>query len=591
MPDDRSSGPRRIVPVPGLLDIDSVEDANFAEALGEDDTASTAGDGDDPLSPPDPPPLTDAEESEEPAGPARASREAPDDVDYDWLGDDAPSASVDTPTGPELADAPPPPPLRADGPPVDPADGEPEAGEEAPEPEADAADVPNAEPEPEPAPSEPDTDPETPRAPEPAPPAAPGEPPTTEPGDEPEGPTPPEEPSDPAAALPVPVADRPPVSGREVVESAREATRGRGRELVQLVVKHGKAHVPEPPAKAVVPDAGPPRMVGRVGQLIPFLQVIPWVLAALFAVSFWWDFDGQAVVLFGETFALDGLLKVLTVSGLIGFGTNWLAITMLFQPREKRAIIPQGLIPAQRERVIYRLSEAISRELINADIIKQKIKDSGVIGRYRDLALGVVRGVVEDPGFRADLKTLAQDYAQEVLGSEPVRREVARLAVEKVEQQAGGGLGGVALRLYRTFAEDDFQRRIDRALDELPGAVSPLLDRIDAALDAVPAKVEARADEIEEAATSAVLSFVEGFDVRTMISERARQFDEGQLEGLLKSTSNEQLNYIKYLGAILGVFGGFVIWQPLGALVLFVTIGLALWGIDEALVRARRSRE
>src|SRR5690606_20482624 len=140
-----------------------------------------------------------------------------------------------------------------------------------------------------------------------------------------------------------------------------------------------------------------------------------------------------------------GLMRVLTVSGLIGFLTNWLAITMLFQPREKRAIIPQGLIPAQRERVIYRLSEAISRELINADIIKARIQESGVIGRYRDLALGVVRGVVEDPDFRTDLKVLAQDYATEVLGSETLRREMAALAVQKVEEQAGQGFGGVAL--------------------------------------------------------------------------------------------------------------------------------------------------
>ena len=390
------------------------------------------------------------------------------------------------------------------------------------------------------------------------------------------------------AESPAPALEAAPlVPPAEVMETARAATRDRGRELVQLVVKYGKEHVPVTEPKAAVPDTGPPRMVGRVGQLIPFLRVVPWVLVALFALSFWWDFDGLGVALFGRTFPIEGLLKVLTVSGLIGFGTNWLAITMLFQPREKRAIIPQGLIPAQRERVIYRLSEAISRELINADIIKQRIKESGVIGRYRDLALNVVRGVVEDPGFRTDLKDVARGYAQEVLGSEPVRREVARLAVSKVEE-AGGGVGGVALRLYRTFAEDDFQRRVDRALDELPDAVVPLLDRIDTALDAVPAKVEARADEIEEAATNAVLSFVEGFDVRTMISERARQFDEGQLEGLLKSTSNEQLNYIKYLGAILGVFGGFVIWAPIASLAVFVTIGLVLWGLDEALVRARR---
>jgi uncharacterized membrane-anchored protein YjiN (DUF445 family) len=360
------------------------------------------------------------------------------------------------------------------------------------------------------------------------------------------------------------------------VDSAKEATRSRGRDLVALVVRYGRAHLPEREASAAAPDTGPPRMVGRIGQLIPVLRVVPWLLAVVFAASFAWDVEG-------------GLLRVLSVSGLIGFGTNWLAITMLFQPREKRAIIPQGLIPAQRERVIYRLSEAISRELINADIIKQKIQESGVIGRYRDLALDVVRGTVEDPGFRADLKALAQDYATEVLGSEPVRREVARLAVERVEQ-AGRGVGGVALGLYRTFAENDFQRRLDRALDELPGAVVPLLDRIDAALDAVPPRVEARADEVEEVATRAVLSFVEGFDVRSMIRDRARQFDEGQLEGLLKSTSNEQLNYIKYLGAVLGVFGGLVIWEPIGALVVFAAVALALWALDEALVRARRTR-
>ena len=375
----------------------------------------------------------------------------------------------------------------------------------------------------------------------------------------------------------------------ELVEQAKAATRARAKDVADLFVSYGKAHLPERTPRPPAEPQPPPKLKGRIGQIIPFLQVIPWLLALVFVGSFFWDFPGATLPLGGLAIPLDGLLRVLSVSGLIGFGTNWLAITMLFQPRGKRAILPQGLIPAQRERVIYRLSEAISRELINADIIKQKIKDSGVIGRYRDLALGVVRGVVEDPGFRADLKDLAQAYATEVLGSEAVRREVARLAVEKVEEQAGKGLGGMALRLYRTFAEDDFQKRVDRALDELPGAVAPLLDRIDTALDAVPEKVEARADEIEEAATTAILSFVEGFDVRTMIAERARTFDEGQLEGLLKSTSNEQLNYIKYLGAILGVFGGLVIWQPIGALVAFTVISLAVWGLDEALVRMRRA--
>ena len=376
----------------------------------------------------------------------------------------------------------------------------------------------------------------------------------------------------------------------ELIQEAKAATRDRARDVADLLVTYGKAHLPErTPRPPAAPEA-PPKLKGRLGQVLPFLQLVPYVLGLVFAASFVWDFPDRALVLGGLTIPLDGLLRVLSVSGLIGFLTNWLAITMLFQPREKRAIVPQGLIPAQRERVIYRLSEAISKELINAEIIKQKIQASGAIPKYRDVALGVVRGVVEDPGFRADLRGIAGGYVRDVLRRPDLRRELTRLAAEKLEEGAGAGLGGAVLRLYRSVAEDDFQRRIDRALDEIPGAVEPLLDRIDTALDAIPPKIEARSADIEALATDAVLGFVEQLDIRSMIVEKARGFDESQLENLLKSTSNEQLNYIKYLGAVLGVFGGLVIWQA-GALVVFVALALLVWGVDEALVRARRARE
>ena len=82
-----------------------------------------------------------------------------------------------------------------------------------------------------------------------------------------------------------------------------------------------------------------------------------------------------------DSVALDGLLRMLSVSGLIGFLTNWLAVAMLFQPRQRRPIFGQGLIPAQRELVIARLAQAISERLINAQLIHQQIETSGLITR------------------------------------------------------------------------------------------------------------------------------------------------------------------------------------------------------------------
>src|SRR5690606_37123876 len=148
------------------------------------------------------------------------------------------------------------------------------------------------------------------------------------------------------------------------------------------------------------------------------------------------------------------------------------------------------------DRVIYRLAKAVSEELINEEIIKQKIEESGVIPRYRQLALSVARGVLEDPEFRQDLKAMTADYTQTVLASESVRRKMADFLVDKVEEQAGAGWGGLALKAYRYFGEDDFQRRVQQAVDELPNSVEGALDGMDHLLDRVPPMLEARGPEI-----------------------------------------------------------------------------------------------
>jgi uncharacterized membrane protein YheB (UPF0754 family) len=272
---------------------------------------------------------------------------------------------------------------------------------------------------------------------------------------------------------------------------------------------------------------------------------------------------------------------------MIGFLTNWIAITMLFRPRRKRPLLGQGLIPAQRERVIFRLAQAVTDELINEEIIKQKIQRSGVIAKYRQAALSTVRGVVEDPEFRQDIKDLVLDYTSRVLNSKEVRMRLAEITAERLEEYAGSGIGGLALRMYRYFREDDFQNRLDAAIGDLPKALDKVLDQTDDLLDRIPSKLEDRADDLERWATTAVLGFVERMDVHQMILENMQRYDERKLEELIKNSSNEQLNYIKYLGGVLGFFGGLVIWQPLPALIFFGITGAIVAGLDAALLASR----
>lgn len=383
-------------------------------------------------------------------------------------------------------------------------------------------------------------------------------------------------------------ADAPVVQPKSV-DDVRELTRTSAVDIRSMLVRYLKRHLPKEEPKPVVVDT-PPRVIGTHAKLLPLMQVIPWLLGSGFVISFLWDFNGMSFSILGYTLELGGLLRILSVSGLIGFVTNWLAITMLFNPRVSRPLLGQGLIPAQRERVIYRLSKAISDELLNETIIKQKIEESGVIPKYRGMAVSVARGVLEDEEFRDDLKRVTVDYVNQLISSDDVREKMVSFTIAKLEEQLGEGISGMALKLYRFAKEDDFRKKLDKAIRDLPTSLDHVLDGMDDMLDKLPGRIEERSEQIENWATQVILGFVEQLDVYDMVMTNMKSYDDRKLEDLLKKTSNEQLNYIKYLGGILGSIGGLVIWKPVFAIILLGSIGLVLFLVDESILRLQQRR-
>jgi uncharacterized membrane protein YheB (UPF0754 family) len=155
-----------------------------------------------------------------------------------------------------------------------------------------------------------------------------------------------------------------------------------------------------------------------------------------------------------------------------------------------------------------------------------------------------------------------------------------------VEVHAGNGLSGLALRAYRFFGEEDFRDRLHETVQRLPASIDPLIEEVDPLLDRLPAELERRSDEVEDLLMQLLLRLVDTLDVELMIYDNVRAYDERQLEMLLRRTTNEQLNYIKYLGAALGIIGGFIIWAPAVALLVFTGLGLAIYAVDEILFRS-----
>lgn len=365
------------------------------------------------------------------------------------------------------------------------------------------------------------------------------------------------------------------------LDTAKKKTKEHAQHLWQIVSRYTqikdltkkRSHQQQPVRKQIYSNT-----------FISALSIIPYLLVVLFGVSFFWDFDELSTSLWGRTLQFEGLLKILSVSGLIGFLTNWLAITMLFKPAEKRPIFGHGLIPAQKNRIAYRLAQAVSEDLINPEIIKKKITESNIIGRYRELSTRYVKNIIDDPEFRKDIKEWVVKYVDEMIADPEIRAALAKRILTQIEEALHNkSFEKIAFKTYTFVKGQEMQAIIEEALVQIPTSVESGLDKLDDLLDQLPRKIDENSDAIENIVTTLLYKLINQLNVHTLVEENLRSYDEQHISNIIRSATNEQLRYIQYLGAILGFIGGFVIWEPLLSVVVLVSLSATLLLLDQLL--------
>lgn len=366
------------------------------------------------------------------------------------------------------------------------------------------------------------------------------------------------------------------------LDTAKEKTREHARYLWQIVARYTRikdlADSPSPE------KSKPARKQLHSSAFIKILTAVPYLLIMMFATSFYWDFNGLSAELWGQSLQFEGLLKILSVSGLIGFFTNWLAITMLFKPAKKRPILGHGLIPAQKNRIAYRLAQAVSDDLINPEIIKRKISESNVIGRYRKESMKYIRGIIDDPAFRDDLKNWVVNYLDEMIADPEIRGALAeRILIQIEEALHNKSFEKVALKAYSFVKGQEMQHIIEEALTQIPTTVENGLDKVDDLLDQLPKKIDEHSDAIENIVTTLLYKLINQLDVHALVEDNLRSYDEQHISNIIRTSTNEQLQYIKYLGAVLGLIGGFMIWEPLLSVVVLASLSGIVLSLDQLL--------
>lgn len=311
----------------------------------------------------------------------------------------------------------------------------------------------------------------------------------------------------------------------------------------------------------------PPPPLQKEIRILRWLRPLPWLLLGLFLFSFFWDFGGMQISFLTITLPLDGLLRIISVSGLIGFLTNWVAITMLFKPVMRRPLLGQGLIPAHKERIAYRLSAAVAEDLINPELIRQKVEESDAVRRYRKLVLRQLEQVTRKPEFRTEIKNWVVHYIRSVLQDEQVKRRISSQIVQEIEHSVSNRpIERTALRTYALLRGKNLEQLVETSLEDIPFSMERNEGVMDDLLDSLPENLRTNSEEIEDVVTNLIFSLINRLNVQKLVEENLREYDESRLELMIRNATSEQLKTIQYLGAVLGTIGGFVIWQPVWSL-------------------------
>ena len=106
------------------------------------------------------------------------------------------------------------------------------------------------------------------------------------------------------------------------------------------------------------------------------------------------------------------------IGAVIGYITNWLAIKMLFRPREAKYIFGMklpftpGLIPKEKSRIANKVGETVGTHLLNSDSLSKALKDDKIKAKFNEVAKEKINQVINSNStLENSLKnTLGENY-------------------------------------------------------------------------------------------------------------------------------------------------------------------------------------
>ncbi len=275
---------------------------------------------------------------------------------------------------------------------------------------------------------------------------------------------------------------------------------------------------------------------------------------------------------------------------VIGYGTNYIAVKMLFRPRNEVKIFGRtipftpGAIPKGKPRLAKAIGNVVGNTLITKDDIKSKLLNentqAAVIGKISEILNAEIRsevmtvGKLDDEGYAAIKIKISDTVTEQILVSvnninigKVISDECEKVVKEKIQNP-----------MLKMFINDDFiasitrmigdevqkyidkngkalvGREVNRKIDDIEvKSVSELLKNVDITDEKIQSSITKLYNKSVEKALDELFAKI---DISKMIEDKINAMDMDELENLVLQVMKKELDTIVNLGAVIGLIMG-----------------------------------
>ncbi|ELC8443476.1 DUF445 family protein [Clostridium perfringens] len=129
------------------------------------------------------------------------------------------------------------------------------------------------------------------------------------------------------------------------------------------------------------------------------------------------------------------------IGAIIGYITNWLAIKMLFRPREAKYIFGMklpftpGLIPKEKSRIANKVGETVGTHLLNSDSLGKALKDEKIKSKFNDMAKEKINQIIEsDATLESSLKSILGESYHSL--REDIINNISKTILKSIQEES-----------------------------------------------------------------------------------------------------------------------------------------------------------